>query len=289
MLLPSQQQVARTLSDAHTGPAIMRLAKEPLIHFLAAAGLIFWINANYSGDGRELIEIDPATIDYLVSQEEDLRLRPLSEQEREEFLEQFIDDEILVREARKRGYDDSSRIRTLLIQNMRFFIKQDLPAPGVEVLRAYFETNIERFTRPPSLDMEQVYFEDAGSIPENLLEELNSGADFTRLGDATIKFGNLVRNVTERNIAASFHRESAEAILAIADDRWHGPFQSDYGAHFLRVIRRNPAAVPAFEQAGNWLETQWIADQQLAAMEEALQEMRPAYRVEFLQTGESPE
>ena len=82
------------------------------------------------------------------------------------------DDEILVREARRRGYDDSSRIRTLLIQNMRFFIKQDLPAPGVEVLRAYFETNIERFTRPPSLDMEQVYFEDAGSIPGNLLEEL---------------------------------------------------------------------------------------------------------------------
>ena len=188
MLLPPQRKVVFDLSDADSVSVLMKLAREPLFHFLAAAGMIFWINANFSGDGRELIEVDPATIDYLVEQEEDLRLRPLSEQERADLLEQFIDDEILVREARKRGYDDNSRVRTLLIQNMRFFIKQDLPAPSVDTLKAYFETNIERFTRPPTMNMDQVYFESPESIPDNLLVDLNSGADFTRFGDTTINF-----------------------------------------------------------------------------------------------------
>ncbi len=265
----------------------MQFLKEPLVHFLGLAAVIFWINANFGGDDRELISVDSATIDYLVQQEADLRLRELTQEERQDVFDQFVDDEILVREARKRGFDNSSRVRTLLIQNMRFFVKQDLPVASEDTLRAYYEQNLERFTRPPSVTLEQVYFQSQNTVPDGLLETLNNGADPAPFGDTALSVSRRVSRATPRDIASSFDRESAQQIVAIADERWHGPFNSNLGVHFLRVTERHPQWVPSFEESRMWLETQWVADQQLAAMDAALVDMRKNYRVEYLQSEEA--
>lgn len=97
------------------------IRREPLVHFLGLAALLFVAHAVFLDDDKEVITIDIATQEFLIKQQEDLLLRLLSVEEKAEAIESFIDDEILVREARRKGLDNSSRIRRLLIQNMHFF------------------------------------------------------------------------------------------------------------------------------------------------------------------------
>ena len=108
---------------------MLRLLREPLLHFLGLAALLFVSNAYLAGDEREVITVDAATRDYLVQQRRDLLLRPLTTREESDVIDKFVKDEILVREARKRGFGNSSRIRIQLIQNMRFFLTSEFPEP----------------------------------------------------------------------------------------------------------------------------------------------------------------
>ena len=96
------------------------LKQEPLVHFLVVAALLFVASASFSEDDRDVIFVDTATQEYLIQQQQDLLLRNMTDSEKQQAIESFIDDEILVREARKRGFENNSRIRSLLTQNMRF-------------------------------------------------------------------------------------------------------------------------------------------------------------------------
>lgn len=91
------------------------LKREPLVHFLGLAALLFVANAVFSGEDREVITVDVATQEYLVQQRQDLLLRDMTDEEKAAVVESFIEEEILVREARKRGLENGARIRALLV------------------------------------------------------------------------------------------------------------------------------------------------------------------------------
>ena len=114
---------------------------EPLVHFIALAGLLFLASALWSGGVREAIRVDKATQDFLIKQRSDLLLRPLTLEEEQQVVEDFVEEEILVREAKKRGLENSSRIRRLMVQNMRFLLSGDLAKPTQSELRSFFEKN----------------------------------------------------------------------------------------------------------------------------------------------------
>ena len=92
---------------------LRRIAGEPLVHFLALAGLLFAVQALFVGDTREVITVDAAAQQFLFDQQEQLLLRQLTDEEKTEIVENFIEEEILVREATKRGFTESSRVRTV--------------------------------------------------------------------------------------------------------------------------------------------------------------------------------
>ncbi len=97
-----------------------RLLKEPLVHFLVLALLLFAIDYVFSSSQKERIVVDQQSIDYLIKQRADLELRELSAEEKQETIESYIDDEILLREAYKRGLNNNdSRMRRNMILKMR--------------------------------------------------------------------------------------------------------------------------------------------------------------------------
>lgn len=256
--------------------------REPLLHFLLLAGLLFVLKAAFIGDDREEIVVDAATQEFLLNREAQLTLRTPTEADRERLIEDFVDEEILVREAMKRGFADSSRVRALLIQNMRFFVTGDISEPTEEELRAFYEANRRDFESPPSVDLEHVYFEDPAAVPATLLDQLNAGADPTTLGDLDLIFGTRLRYMDTRRLSGAFGAEGAREILAIgeSDATWHGPIVAPHGtAHFVRVAARNDPQVPAFDEARDWIATQWVAAKAREAMEAELSGMRRDYRV----------
>ena len=258
------------------------LRREPLVHFLGLAALLFVANAVFSGDDREVITVDVATQEYLVQQQQDLLLRDMTDEEKAEVVESFIEDEILVREARRRGFENSSRIRALLLQNMRFFMTSDIPDPTEEDLRAFFEDNIERFKTAPSITYEHVFFSDPDTVPANTLLVLRNGVDYRSIGD-TNAFTAKLASAGERQIVATFGRKQAPRILGIDDYQWHGPFTSANGVHFLRIAERHPGKRPDYQAAKNWLKQEWMLAKSREVVERELAVMRENYRIEVLQ------
>ncbi|MDJ0957710.1 MAG: peptidylprolyl isomerase [Arenicellales bacterium] len=261
------------------------LKREPLAHFLSVAALLFIGHAVFSGDGREVITVDVPTQEYLIQQQQELILRPLTEEEKFKAVESFIEEEILVREARKRGFENSSRIRTMLIQNMRFFMASEIPEPTEEDLRVFFEENADRFRMEPSITYDHAFFSNPEDVPPDTLELLRAGADHQYIGDTDAVSAKMI-GMTERQVIKSFGRDLAPAILAIEDEQWHGPFASAHGTHFLRVAERRPARMPSFEDARNWLEQEWVMAKNRDIVERELDVMRKNYRIEVLEPSQ---
>ncbi len=260
------------------------LIREPLVHFLVLAGLLFVAQALFARDSRDLIVVDAATQEFLFDREEEFLLRPLADEEKQEIVRSFVEEEILVREAVKRGFSDSSRIRALLLQNMRFFIAGDLPEPTDADLRAYFEANPETFRSPPSFDLEHVMYDADREVPPNVLEQLNSGTDPATLGDAALSYGRTLRFMGQTRLVQSFGSETAQQMLVALESNndWQGPFSAPTGSvHFVRVIGRNAPKLPEFEAAKDWISTQWMSDTSRALTERELESMEPGYRIEI--------
>ena len=70
---------------------LRQLLREPLTHFFILAAALFLINEIASSTQRTQILIDQQTIDFLVQQREDLELRVLSDAERKDTIEAFIE------------------------------------------------------------------------------------------------------------------------------------------------------------------------------------------------------
>ncbi len=264
-----------------------RLLHEPLVHFLVLAALLFLLEAAFSGARQETIIVDQQTIDYLIQQREDLELRKLNPDERRETIATFVEDEILYREAYRRGLDKGdSRMRRNLILKMRGLLVGDVEAPTKEELWAFFEENRGRFASPATWSLEQVYFSDPGQVPPGLLDELRAGLDPKKVGESMLSMGNKLPRRSQREIAGSFGAEVARAILELKDEQWHGPFESPRGVHFVRIVSREPAREASFENIRSYVEGEWMLAQSRKAVEQEIDRLRDDYDVIIDDAGE---
>lgn len=256
------------------------LLREPLVHFFALAALLFLINEIVSSTQKTQIVIDQQTADFLIRQREDLELRVLSEGERTETINAFIEDEILYNEAYVRGLDrGDSRMRRNLILKMRGLLSGDVGEPTEEELRAYFESNRSRFARPESLSLAQIFFDDPTAVPVDLREQLDAGLDPVMVGTDSLQFRRSMPTMSRRYIVGTFGPDVARAIIAIDDDAWHGPLESAQGVHFVRVVERHPEVQAEFEFVERYLQGDWLMDRSRAAIRAEVEKVRPDYDI----------
>lgn len=254
------------------------LRREPLVHFLLLAGLLFVFESLWSARQAERIVVDRQTAEFLIQQREDLELRELSPEERRETLETWIEDEILYREAYKRGLDKDPRSRRNLILKMRGLALSELRDPTDQELRDHFESNRERFRRPPTLSLDHVYYRAPESIPAGLLAELRAGRPHDALGEDLPSLRRRGRH-TASQLAAALGPEAAREVLGLEEARWHGPVESRQGLHFVRVVERRPAEDARFEDVEAYLAQDWSLAQARRAVEAEVEEVRDGYEI----------
>lgn len=254
--------------------------REPLLHFSLIAAFIFFIHYAVGGDKKEIIFVDAVTQNFLINQEQELLLRQLTAQERTAIIDSFIEEEILVREARKRGFSDNSRVRALLIQNMRFFLRETVPEPGERELQDHFKKNIDTFKRPASVSYDQVLYIDPDEVPDNIVNDLRSGVDFSTMGDRLTIGSSISIKAVERNIIDTFGPTAAKSILAISDNDWHGPFESSLGVHFLRIQERRRAVQPKYDDVKEWVGLHWNMSKHRELLDAKLEEIKKGYSIE---------
>jgi len=253
------------------------IRREPLVHFAFLALLLFAGQALFGSNTREIISVDRATADFLIKQRSELLLRKLTQEETQASIDNFIEEEVLVREARKQGFANSSQIRRLMVQNMRFFIAGDIRQPSEQELRDFFTANIQRFKSPRSFDLDHVYFK--GEPPADMVSKLNAGADHSKLGDLRDLRERRMLSIDQRRLVGLFGGKIAKKVMTIGDDRWHGPFQSPRGNHFIRITGRNEPELPTYESTSHWLETEWISAKSRELIDREVAKFKRNYQI----------
>lgn len=150
-----------------------RLLREPLLHFLFIGAAIFWVNAWRAKDQPKptaaplpVIEINARQIEQMKQVWLRERKRPPLESELRQQIDDYVQEEVLYREALALGLDrDDSVIRQRMAQKMQFLYSEIDPMVGSEV--ATSAANPDGTKRSPAEARERLLRQKAEKEAEN--------------------------------------------------------------------------------------------------------------------------
>ncbi|MBB4509628.1 peptidylprolyl isomerase [Rhizobium leguminosarum] len=249
---------------------LKRVLREPLVHFLGLALLIFvgygLLGAD-TDDKPDSIVVTAPKIEQMATVFTKTWQRPPTAEELKGLIDDHVKEEILVRQALEIGLDrDDTVVRRRLRQKMEFLNAADaetLTASDAE-LDAYLKANAATFEIDPMLAFQQIVLnpqrhgeaieQKAAAILEVLLSQ--PAADPTSLGDASLLPPELPLT-SKTSIGQSFGADFAEELDKISAGQWTGPVKSGFGLHLIRVSERVPGRVPALEVVRDAVAREW--------------------------------
>jgi len=277
---------------------LRRVIAEPFVHFALLSLAIFgWFKVaqpdewSFAPDARVII-IDQRQIDLLSGQFEDTWRRPPTADELAQMKEDWLNREVLVREALALGLDGNDEIiRNRLVQKMNFLLTSEAGAarPEDEVLQAYLSDNVDAFTTPARLAASLVYLgqNPSDTFVEQTRARLAAGEDHRQFGQASLLpagFELSFRTSVDGNFGTGFF----DRLQHLPMGEWSGPVQSSFGLHMVRIDNRWDATLPPFGAIRERVLADWHEKQAERATETFLQNLRSTYTVQELPETDAP-
>jgi peptidyl-prolyl cis-trans isomerase C len=287
---------------------MIRILKDPLLHFLLAGGALFalfQLMNPYGGeeyDERTIVVDRPALLEFVQFRSKifeagyaERELDTMSAEERERLIASYVEEEALYREAAALGLDTNDYvIKRRMVQTLEFVagnLDDAGDRPSEDELRAYFQDHKADYTKPASLTFTHVFVSadrqgplDSESRARKLAARLEKdGAGFTdapRYGDRFVYNLNYV-DQSKDTIAGHFGTAFADALfeLAPASDRWQGPLQSAYGLHLVMLTAKTGQQIPPFVEVRGRVAADLIARRNEDRRKAVVQDIVDGYKV----------
>ncbi len=269
--------------DLPMKPALMSVLKSPVLHFIVLGTIAFAAYSHLKPPDRETIQVTTQTIDALIQQRESITQNPVSPNGRQSIVDSHIEDEVLLREAYKRGFDKNDyRVRKRLLNIMRSSLSEVIPEPSVAQLRAFYQADKERYQTSPSRSFEQVFFSFASNErpadPDAYIQQLEKTDDISKLGEFS-QLGNRFKKTPFERTAATFGKPFAEVVFAQPLNQWRGPVESFQGIHYIRVTGTHEAELPPFETMESYLRTDYLMIKSRESQKGKIEELMKNYEI----------
>jgi hypothetical protein len=276
---------------------VMSICKEPLIHFLLAGAALFgayaWMNRageNPTADKAQQIHIGAGDVQWLAENWTTQWRRPPTHDELRGLLADYLNEQLLAREARALGLDDNDVIvRRRLAQKLTFLIDGTLrrAEPSEHDLQQFYDAHAPRFRSAARISFTHIYFS-----PERRADARSDATATLRVlldGGAALPTGTLgdrllieteLHDETEQSVSGAFGPDFARAVFSLKPDAWSGPIESGYGLHLVRVsnLREEAQQRPLWQMRARVLE-EWWREQEKSAKERYLAELRRKYDI----------
>lgn len=262
------------------------ILREPIVAFLLLGVLLYALSTAFRPTvSVETVDIRAESVRALIKQQEELIGRGLNEKEVCDVVQGYVDDEVLLREARRRGFDeDDFRVRKRLLTMMRSTLDEPVAEPSVAQLQAYQRENADLFRTDPAVTLEQIYFSwGSEKLPDDtaaFLEEVRTHPDPASLGEVSMAGYRLIRESRAR-LVMFFGGDFADAVMNLTSDTWTGPIESKSGTHFVKVIELHPSEPHTFEQVESYLRQRWEFDKRREAQQKKIDMLKEQYRIEL--------
>ena len=231
---------------------------------------------------EETITAASETLEALREERAELLGRPLTPDEEARLAEDWIDQEVLVREAYRLGLDRGDGVvRHRLVEKMRALLREKLEEPGPAELEAYCRSHEQRYRSAERRDVDQVFFdrETPRSELEARLAALRGGADFRKMGQR-FWLGQTLRGTTKAELGRILGGPFASAVFELPPGGWTGPLESARGLHLLRVSAQHPSELAPYADVSGRVREDWYEEQERASLRRQLVEIKKRYRIE---------
>ena len=261
-------------------PSLLNTAlREPTLHFIVIAALVFIGFAWFADDDSDILELDGREIEARLFMAELNAGRELSEEQQQAVVNSYVEEQILVAEARAMNLDDDARIHDILAQKMRHILSADVIQPSPDELEEFYAANAARYQRPATVTVDELVFDSRDPLPDEVIEQLVSGAEpGTVLSDLSGNVSELA-GASHLDLANIFSEEFADQIFAAETDQWQGPFMSNRGQHWLRIKARRPAEIPTLDSISERVRLEWIASEEENRLQEQIDQLRQGYTI----------
>ena len=276
-----------------------KIIKEPLVHFLLIGlGIFLLYGLTASGDkSRDEIVISDSDLRHMVEMWKLRWQREPTEEELVGLVSATIREEIMYREALKMNLDhDDEVVRRRLAQKMDF-LSNDISAmvnkPSDEVLKEYYETNVEKYKLPARYTFQQIVFtpdhhDNPKQEAEKTLERIQGDqVEIRELGDP-LSLPYRYTSIYANKLNGELGGEIAGSLENMPVNKWAGPVHSGFGWHLVYIDERQEAEFPAFEDIRNELERDYAYEKEKESQERIYQQLRNGYDIN-LQLSLSPE
>jgi hypothetical protein len=269
---------------------MVKLLKDPLVHFLAIGLVLFAISA-WRGEapstGRERIVVTAQQVADARAAASALQGREPTSEELATLIEPTVRDEVLYREALALGLDENDdEVRRRLVEKMSY-LTQDLADPepsSPDELRAFYDASPERFTIPSLVTFDQVFFS-PGARGAALEADAAAGLAALRAGRPPAEVGDRTplresyADAPREQVAVLFGEQIAAALFSAEPGDWMGPYASDFGLHLVRLRSRSAERLPPYDEIAARVAEEFGAQRRREANERAYQEMRARYEI----------
>ena len=278
--------------------AIKKIIKEPLVHFLIIGAFIFivsgFIKDDYISEDYQ-IEITKQNVESMFKRWlAQLKHMPTQE-EFDVYLENYLQNEILYREAKAMGLDnDDIIIKNRMVQKIEFLTNDliNISPPTEKEAKDYFKENTDKYTIPGKIDFVHIYFntdnstldkvrQRANKVNKNLSRMSTLPEKYFEKGDPFIlpyEFNEISKDEVERKFGKS---ELLENLFSAKIVEWSGPYLSTYGMHLVFIKDRQPPTVPDFEIVQEKIKMEIAEKRNRESHKNFMTELKKKYNIQY--------
>lgn len=252
---------------------------DPLAHFVGLALVLLGLNAVLEQRRKPVVEITTAAVEAQAEFSAGKLGRPLTDLEKNGLSQKLLEEEILFREAQKRGMIADNQVRGTLIAMMRSALKPVTAEPNEEELNALrSKLPRESTTLPEQIAFDHVSFTASEKIPADLLAILRGGADPKSFGEP-LRLANPFPLTYRPQVERLLGKDFCQQVFVQPPGDWRGPIPSPLGVHFIRVTSRQPEQALPLESIKPLLLGHWNNARQDDSVSQEVDKLRADYRI----------
>ena len=254
--------------------------RHPLVLFLFIGVGLFVLDGFLREEPVDSVSISPAQREQLREALE--RQGRLSPEALEASVQNWLDEEILVREARRLNLvEDDPIVRRRMAQVMRFYIAESEPLspPTRAQLEQQLAEQPDRYKRPESVGFVQHFFSGEAAAERAAQAQKELTAKRSVRGDPFAHGNRFVRQI-QPQLLSRFGERFTHRVLALRpSERWH-VIGSSLGVHVVQITDYTEAGMARLEEVAAAVQKDWMLQQRNQAVQRALTDLRLRYSPE---------
>lgn len=259
---------------------LVRLSRDPLLHFALLGALIFGVDAVLHPPAKDekVITVTKAMRQSFIDNFDEDKERAPSGDQLQKMIDSWVASEILYREGKTlavdRG-DETIRDRIAYKMQLLIFDQIRVPRPTDEQLQAWFAENHARFDEPERVSFYITPPTDQATA-QRQLDDIVQQRESEELQHLTRAI--LARPVD--SVAASFGDGFRGQLLAMPEGEWR-LLQSKDGWHVARLDSRRPGNLASLDKVRDEAARIWHTEETRKLAWEAVKRLKASYQVRY--------